>query len=146
MKKSKHFLAVLFASLFAFCSCSSDKINTYLNSSLDDSQWSDPSLSSMVRQDFYLNDVHYVMNAEIEVYFDESFNLIGYFVNACDVEYWKSYDNNPLLLYAIEEHNSLINNTSDESLKNRFELYSINISDAIGLKNGSIMGVYEIVD
>ena len=90
---------------------------------------------------FYLNDVHYVMNLEKVLPTDENYNLLGYYVNACDLEYWMAFDNNPLLVYVIEENNTLVNRTK-ENLKNRFELYFVDVPNAIGLKANQ-MYIYE---
>lgn len=120
-----------------------DDCNISNDYSSNDSQSADVFLEARIRQDFYLNDVHYVRNTSKELLFDDSYILLGYFVNACDLENWKSFDNNSSLVYAVEDNNTLVRNCVDDALKNRFELFSINISDAIGLKNNTIY-IYEM--
>lgn len=142
MKFSKSLLSLVLILSPIFLSCSSEEINNH-SSVVDDSSIGNPYISVVLRQDFYLNDFHYIMDPNTSINFDESFILIGYFVNACDLEYWQSYDNNPLLVYAIEENNTLINSMVRENLKNRFELYSINIQDTIGLRCVDEIRVYE---
>lgn len=81
------------------------------------------------------------MNLEKVLPPDENYNLLGYYVNACDLEYWIDFDNNPLLVYVIEENNTLVNRTK-ENLKNRFVLYFVDVPNAIGLKTNQ-MYIYE---
>jgi hypothetical protein len=143
---------------FSICSCtinhsysssinnvSESNSNKELSNNTNNSITNDIAIEVILRHDFYLNDVHYVLNLEKELSYDNSYNLLGYFVNACDLEYWKSYDNNPYLVYAVEENSTLVRNNSNENLKNRFELYSIDMPNAIGLRNNRIH-IYERED
>ena len=153
MRKIKLFLllGVILFNTFAFTSCnmnqsfnnipndSSSIINC--DSSEEYSFDEEGIIDCVLRQDFYLDGVHYVMNLEKELSSDENYNLLGYYVNACDLEYWMSFDNNPLLVYAIEENNTLVHRTN-ENLKNRFELYFVDVPNAIGLK-ATRMFIYE---
>ncbi len=159
MKIEKIFFLFLLVPLFAVCSCSSNQINSSSinsefdsnsditsNSNIDNSSNEENIFVDVIlRQDFYLDGVHYVMNLEKKLSFDDSYSLLGYFVNACDLEYWMSFDNNPSLVYAVEENSTLVRHHSNENLKNRFELYSVNIPKAIGLKIGQIY-IYESED
>ncbi len=146
----------LFVSLFFICSCSNNRINASSinskfgsnsditsNNNLDNSfNEEDIFVDAILRQDFYLNGAHYVMNLEKKLSFDENYDLLGYFVNACDLEYWMSFDNDPSLVYAVEEDSTLVRHHSNENLKNRFELYSVDLPNAIGLKYNNIY-IYE---
>lgn len=145
----------LLVPLLFICSCSSNRNNSSsinsesdsssdieLSNNVNNSEEKDIGIDVILRQDLNFNGIHYVMNPDKKISFDDSYNLLGYFVNACDLEYWMSFDNNPSLVYAVEENSTLVRHHSNESLKNRFELYSIDIPDAIGLKINQIY-IYE---
>lgn len=100
--------------------------------------------------EFELDGIIYQAESGGTIPFSEDYELIGYFVNECDLEYWMEYDNNPSLKYVVDENNSLINRLFDEDLFDRFGLYSIDIEGCIGLKCDSFMfyiyksgGVYD---
>mgnify|MGYP006917398131 CR=1 FL=1 len=96
-------LGVILFSTFTFTSCNLNhsSINSEFDSNsditsnnVDNSLYEeDIFVDAILRQDFYLNGVHYVMNLEKKISFDETYDLLGYFVNACDLEYWMSFDN-----------------------------------------------------
>ncbi len=138
-------LIVTLFSTFSFSSCNMNQSSNNTlnwNSSVEYSFDEEGIVSRVIRQDFYLNDVHYVMNLEKVLPPDENYNLLGYYVNACDLEYWMNFDNNPLLVYVIEENNTLVNRTK-KNLKNRFELYFVDVPNAIGHKANQ-MYIYEM--
>ncbi len=145
-------LGVILFSTFTFTSCNLNhsSINSEFDSNsditsnnVDNSLYEeDIFVDAILRQDFYLNGVHYVMNLEKKISFDETYDLLGYFVNACDLEYWMSFDNDSSLVYAVEENSTLVRHHLNENLKNRFELYSVDLPNAIGLKCNDIY-IYE---
>lgn len=101
-------------------------------------------LEIILQQDFYYNESHYIMKVGEKVIRDESHTFIGYFINEEDLEKWNLYDNNPSLVYVINVGNTLFRRSiGNEELKNRFELYTFEDSENIGVSIFSELLIYE---
>lgn len=145
MKKVLIF-SLLFSNVFMLSSCKDNNQND--GNSASDNSDIDIFLALVLRQDFYLDDIHYVMNTDVELNSSSKYKLIGYFVNFSDLQYWKSIDHNANFVYAVEEGNNLVNRDNDDNFKNRFALYSLEIINAIGVSANfeSSLFVYEKVE
>ncbi len=147
MKKLVYLLYVLLL-LPTIVSCSNNKVSSSGDNisitTIEDASNIDVYLKAIVRQDFYLDNNHYIMNTESNLVIEDNYELIGYFVNEEDLNYWKTYDNNIDLKYAVDDSNNLVHNGTVE-FKDRFAIYSIDNPNNLGLRIGSELCVYEIV-
>lgn len=108
-----------------------------------------PFIVAVFCQNFYIDGIHYSAESGLTTALTDDNVLIGYFINEEDLEKWIAYDNNPELIYAIDEHNSLYrleNGIEKSRLENRFELYSINDSDDIGMYYSGNLYIYEKIN
>lgn len=92
---------------------------------LDDGKNSNTSLAPSIPSDFTFGKSRYtICYDKIDV---NSFTvLVGYLINAEDLEKWKNIDNNENLIYVLNEHNNYdrFSDEDDNLLRNRYELFS----------------------
>ena len=83
---------------------------------------------SSFQEKFKFDNAEYILIDE-EIDRSSFTTLVGYLINAEDLEKWKSIDDDESLIYAIDEENSVYKYAYDENdpLKNRFELFSSEI-------------------
>lgn len=155
--KRKIMMCGLLGILLATMSCSSKGLNSFgtsdsslptnteISNTSPNSNNIDIEIDIILRQDFYYNESHYIMKIGKKVIKDESNTFIGYFINEEDIDKWTLYDNDSTLIYVIDDGNGLLRKSSGkEELINRFELYSFENSDKIGvLENLTELVVYE---
>lgn len=158
--KRKIMMCGLLGILLATMSCSSKELNSFgtsdsslptnteISNTSPNSNNIDIEIDIILRQDFYYNESHYIMKIGKKVIKDESNTFIGYFINEEDIDKWTLYDNDSTLIYVINDGNGLLRKSSGkEELINRFELYSFENSDKIGvLENLTELVVYEKED
>ena len=59
--------------------------------------------------------------------------LFGYFVNARDLDYWRSYDGDGSLNYVVDDSNHIKRSDLGEFFADRYELFYINESENLAL-------------
>lgn len=133
MKKFRQIL-ILFMTLLSvsfISACSND------NDDVDESSifmTTEPYTVMVLDSAFELDGITYRSDLEDTITFSEEYELIGYYVNESDLEYWMAYDNDSSLKYAVNDDNILVNKWFGEDLNDRFGLYAIGKERYIGLQ------------
>ena len=120
--------------------------NTNSNNSIDDDSNNDINddisddetlLIESIPQEFvFLGEIYTIKRDAIDT---SSFaNMIGYLINEEDLTFWKTYDKNDDIMYAIDTGNGTYRHSFENNLKNRYELYTKDDSyDCLAIKDSS---------
>ena len=97
-----------------------DDSNSDMNDDVSDDE---TMLIAEIPQEFiFLEKVYTISDDTIDT---SSFvNMIGYLINEDDLTFWKSYDKNDNIMYAIDTCNGTYRHSFENNLENRYELYT----------------------